>query len=185
MTAVFFATQQDFRKWLEENHKTETELLVGYYKIGTGKPSITWSQSVDEALCFGWIDGIRNSIDTESYCNRFTPRRKTSIWSAVNIAKVEDLIKKGLMQKAGLDAYALRKDSKSKIYSFESEQKELSIDFVNQFKVNVVAWNYFNTLSPSYKKTVIHWILSAKKEETQKMRLEKLIKACEIHKRVL
>src|SRR6478735_2031721 len=105
MTPTFFATQSDFRKWLQKNHKTETELNVGFYKVGSGKPSMTWSQSVDEALCFGWIDGVRKSIDADSYQIRFTPRKASSIWSAVNVKKVEELTKQGLMQPAGIAAF--------------------------------------------------------------------------------
>src|SRR5687768_8037193 len=110
MTPIFFPSPSDFRAWLEKNHKTETELIVGYYKVDTGKPSMTWSQSVDQALCFGWIDGVRRSIDKESYCIRFTPRRPTSIWSDINIKKVEELTKLGLMKPEGLKAFALRKE---------------------------------------------------------------------------
>lgn len=109
MKVIFFATPAEFRKWLQKNHKKETELWVGYYKVGTKKPSMTWSQSVDEALCFGWIDGVRNSIDEESYCNRFTPRRPTSNWSEINIKKVKALIKESRMQPAGLEIYKKRK----------------------------------------------------------------------------
>lgn len=111
-TVLFFTTQAEFRKWLERNHKKETELWVGYYKIGSNKPGITWTQSVDEALCFGWIDGVRNAIDRESYCNRFTPRRATSNWSDINIKKAKALIKSGLMQPAGLEIYKQRKKTK-------------------------------------------------------------------------
>jgi uncharacterized protein YdeI (YjbR/CyaY-like superfamily) len=114
-TPIFFRDQKEFRKWLEKNHKTSTELLVGFYKVNSGKPNMTWSQSVDEALCFGWIDGIRRSIDKESYCIRFTPRKPTSNWSNVNIKKVEELKRKGLMTKSGLDAYKKRKDLKAGI----------------------------------------------------------------------
>jgi uncharacterized protein YdeI (YjbR/CyaY-like superfamily) len=121
MTATFFAKQSEFRKWLDKNHKKETELLVGFYKINSGKPSMTWSQSVDEALCFGWIDGVRKSIDKDSYQIRFTQRKPTSIWSAVNIKKIEELTKQGLMQPAGLVSFENRKENKSKIYSYENE----------------------------------------------------------------
>jgi uncharacterized protein YdeI (YjbR/CyaY-like superfamily) len=116
-SATFFATQDDFRAWLESNHETATELIVGYYKVNSAKPSMTWSESVDQALCFGWIDGIRRSIDHESYCIRFTPRRAKSIWSDINIKKVEMMTKAGLMKPAGLKAFGLRKDSNSKPYS--------------------------------------------------------------------
>ncbi len=126
MTPIFFNNQNEFRNWLEKNHQRETELWVGYYKVGTGKPSLTWSQSVDQALCFGWIDGIRQSIDEESYCIRFTPRKKTSIWSAINIAKVEELSRQGLMQPAGLEAFKYCKEANSRVYSFESRSKGIT-----------------------------------------------------------
>ena len=113
---TFFARQSDFRKWLQKNHKKETELLVGFHKVGSGKPSMTWSQAVDEALCFGWIDGVRKSIDKDSYQIRFTQRKSTSIWSAINIKKIEELTKQGLMQPAGLASFEKRTESKSKQY---------------------------------------------------------------------
>src|SRR3954471_9473840 len=113
---TFFATQNEFRDWLKTNHDQKTELLVGFYKVGSGKPSMTWSESVDQAICFGWIDGVRRSIDKESYSIRFTPRKKGSIWSGINIAKVEELTKQGHMHQAGYDAFARREDKKSKIY---------------------------------------------------------------------
>src|SRR5918993_5745637 len=118
---TFFAKQSDFRKWLQKNHKKETQLLVGFYKVGSGKPSMTWSQSVDEALCFGWIDGVRKSINEHSYSIRFTPRKPTSIWSAINIAKMDKLLKQGLVKPAGLASFNLRKESRSRIYSHERE----------------------------------------------------------------
>ena len=136
MAPMFFAKQSHFRKWLKKNHKKETELLVGFYKVGSGKPSITWSQSVDEALCFGWIDGIRKSIDKDSYTIRFTPRRTNSIWSTVNINNVEQLIKQGLMQPAGLEVFNKRKESKSGIYTYENEPVELDPNFEKKFKAN-------------------------------------------------
>lgn len=129
MTPTFFPTQSDFRTWLEKNHKTETELIVGYYKVDSGKPSMTWSQSVDQALCFGWIDGVRRSIDKESYCIRFTPRRPTSIWSDINIKKVEELTEQGLMLPEGLKAFELRKEHKSRIYSFENDLVDLDPEY--------------------------------------------------------
>ncbi|MEO6905944.1 MAG: hypothetical protein ABI148_06255, partial [Ginsengibacter sp.] len=123
---TFFSTQAVFRKWLEKNHEKAGELLVGFYKVSSGKPSITWSESVDEAICFGWIDGIRRSIDEESYSIRFTPRKSTSIWSAINIKKVEELTKKKLMDPAGINAFSKRKEHKSRIYSYEKEAENLS-----------------------------------------------------------
>lgn len=181
---IFFKTPEEFRSWLEKNHKIKTELYVGYYKKATGKPTMTWSQSVDEALCFGWIDGIRRSIDKESYCNRFTPRRETSRWSTVNIKKVEELIKSGLMQPAGLQIYNKRKEERSGISSYESEAKQLQEEFESKFKENKTAWEYFSHQAPSYKRTIIHWILSAKQEKTKLARLEKTITESEKQKRV-
>ena len=175
MTPIFFAKQSDFRKWLQKNHKTESELLVGFYKVGSGKPSMTWSQSVDEALCFGWIDGVRKSIDEDRYQIRFTQRRPGSNWSAVNIKKIEELTKKGLMQPAGLAAFEKRTENKSRVYSFEREKAELTKDFIRQFKANKKAWEYFQALAPSYRKISTHWVMSAKQESTRIKRLNQLI----------
>jgi uncharacterized protein YdeI (YjbR/CyaY-like superfamily) len=175
MTPTFFPYQSGFRKWLKQNHKKETELLVGYYKVNSGKPSMTWAQSVDEALCFGWIDGVRKSIDEDSYCIRFTPRKPTSIWSAVNIKKVEELIKQGLMQPAGLAGFEKRKESKSRIYSYEKEATKLAADYEKKFRANKKAWAFFTSLAPSYQKLGIHRVMDAKQEKTQLSRLEKLI----------
>jgi uncharacterized protein YdeI (YjbR/CyaY-like superfamily) len=175
MNPLFFATPTDFRFWLEKNHQLETELLVGFYKTTTDKPSMTWTQSVDQALCFGWIDGIRKSIDHESYCIRFTPRKKSSIWSAVNIKKVELLSEQGLMNQAGLDIFKHRTESKSKIYAFENEEVTLSPEFEKIFKDNKIAWEYFQTLAPTYRKPSLNWVMSAKQEITQIKRLQELI----------
>src|SRR5688572_20855102 len=125
MKPIFFETGGDFRKWLSKNHKKETELLVGFYKVGSGRPSMTWSESVDEALCFGWIDGVRKSMDDKRYTIRFTPRRPTSIWSAVNIKKMEELIRKGLVQPEGLAAHEKRNENRSKIYTHEKAPVKL------------------------------------------------------------
>jgi uncharacterized protein YdeI (YjbR/CyaY-like superfamily) len=184
MAVTFFATPTDFRRWLEKHHKKETELLVGFYKVGSGKPSMTWPQSVDQALCFGWIDGVRRSIDKESYCIRFTPRKQTSIWSAINIKKIEVLNKAGLMTEDGEKAFNLRTESKSKIYSYESAAVDLAPDYEKRFKKNKPAWIFFKAKSPSYKKAMIHWIMSAKKEETRLSRLEKTIVLSEQQKQL-
>ncbi len=175
MTPTFFAAQSEFRKWLEKNHKKETELLVGFYKVGIGKPSMTWTQSVDQALCFGWIDGVRKSIDKESYSIRFTPRKSTSIWSAVNIKKVETLTKQGLMHQTGLDIFGHRTESKSKIYAFENEEVKLSPEFEKIFRDNKAAWDYFQALAPTYRKPSLNWVMSAKQETTKLKRLNELI----------
>ncbi|MFV8392584.1 YdeI/OmpD-associated family protein [Flavobacterium sp. LB2P6] len=184
MAATFFTTQAAFREWLEENHKIETELLVGFYKVSSGKPSMTWSQSVDQALCFGWIDGVRKSIDTESYSIRFTPRRSSSIWSAINIQKVEELTKAGLMTPEGQKAFDLRTESKSRIYSHEKEPVNLAPNYESQFKTNPLAWDFFNAQASSYKKVIIHWIMTAKQEKTRLSRLEKTMRISEQQKRM-
>lgn len=175
MTAIFFATPADFRKWLKKNHQKETELLVGFYKVGSGKPSISWSQSVDEALCFGWIDGVRTSVDKDSYQIRFTPRKPGSIWSAVNIEKITTLTKLGLMQTAGLASFEKRKENRSKIYAHEKEAVAFPGNFQQQFKADKKAWDYFQSLAVSYKKISTHWVMSAKHEATQLKRLHELI----------
>ena len=180
MTPTFFAKQSEFRKWLDKNHKKETELLVGFYKVDSGKPSMTWSQSVDEALCFGWIDGVRKSIDKDSYQIRFTQRKSTSIWSAVNIQKIEELTKQGFMQPAGLASFENRKEDKSKIYSYENEEVKFSSDFEKLFKANKIAWDYFQSLAPSYRKPSTNWVMSAKQEATRIKRLKELIDDSEL-----
>ena len=177
MKPIFFEDQLEFRKWLEIHHSQEKEIIVGYYKIGADKPSMTWSQSVDQALCFGWIDGIRRSIDEISYCIRFTPRNPKSVWSDVNIKKVEVLTGQGLMNPAGLDIFNKRKDDKSKIYSYENKPVTLSEEYENIFKANGMAWEFFSTQVQSYQKSVFYWIMSAKLESTRITRLEKLIDA--------
>lgn len=185
MKPIFFANQSEFRKWLEKNHKDEKELLVGFYKVTSGKPSITWPESVDQALCFGWIDGVRKSIDKDSYTIRFTPRKTSSIWSAINIQKMEDLTKSGLMTEAGLKAFSFRTENKSKIYSHEKEPVPLDLEYEKKFKNNKIAWKFFEKQAPSYKKVMIHWIMSAKQEKTQLSRLEKTIRESEKQKRVV
>ncbi|MES2645768.1 MAG: YdeI/OmpD-associated family protein [Bacteroidota bacterium] len=185
MTPTFFATQSEFRKWLTKNHKKESELLVGFYKVGSGRPSLTWSQSVDQALCFGWIDGVRKSIDKDSYCIRFTPRRPGSIWSAINIAKMEVLTKKGLVKPEGLSIFQMRKENKSGIYSHEKEPEKLTVEYETIFKANTKAWDYFTKQAPSYKKVMIHWIMTAKQKATQINRLDKTIQESEKEKRIL
>jgi uncharacterized protein YdeI (YjbR/CyaY-like superfamily) len=184
MNPTFFATPAAFRTWLTAHHQSAKELLVGFYKVGSKKPCITWSQAVDQALCFGWIDGIRKAIDEESYTIRFTPRRSNSIWSAVNIKKIDDLTKANLMQPAGLAAFKLRKDEKSNIYSHEKEESALSLPFENLFKSKPIAWDFFNAQAPSYKKVMKHWIMSAKQEQNRLSRLQKTIEISEQLKRM-
>ena len=184
MTTTFFATPVEFRKWLKDNHKNKTELVVGFYKVDSGKPSMTWPQSVDQALCFGWIDGVRKSIDGESYCIRFTPRKPASIWSTINKKKVEALTKAGLMTAAGKKAFALRRESKSGIYSHENETINLNPVYEKIFKKNKTAWRYFMAQPPSYKKVITHWIMNAKQEKTRIARLEKTIQESEQQRRM-
>ena len=179
MTPTFFSNQSEFRKWLDKNHKKEAILLVGFYKAESGKPSMTWSQSVDEALCFGWIDGVRKSIDKDSYQIRFTQRKPTSIWSAVNIRKIEELTKQGLMKPAGIASFENRIEKKSKIYSYENKEAIFPSALELQFKSNKKAWNYFQSLAPSYRKPSINWVMSARQETTKLKRLKELIKDSE------
>ena len=178
MKLVFFPTQKHLRKWFEKNHKKEKELLAGFYKVSSGKPSVTWSQSVDEALCFGWIDGIRRGVDEESYCIRFTPRNPKSNWSAINIRKVEELTKLGLMKPEGLNAFSFRKEEKSKIYAYENPIVELDKSFEKLFKANKKAWKFFQTMTPTYRKVTSRWVMSAKQESTKLKRLNELINDC-------
>lgn len=183
-SVTFFKTQDDFREWLEINHEKETELIVGFYKVKSGKPSMNWSQSVDQALCFGWIDGIRKSMDEESYSIRFTPRKNTSNWSEINIKKVEELTRAGLMKPAGMKAFSFRKESKSGIYSYENEAESFDYQDEKLFRENEKAWEFFMKQTPSYRKAVVRWIYSAVQEITRQSRLEKTIKQCEQQKRI-
>jgi uncharacterized protein YdeI (YjbR/CyaY-like superfamily) len=185
MQPQFFKDKEALRKWFSKNYKTEPELWLGYYKTNTGKPSITWSESVDVALCFGWIDGVRKSLGDESYVIRFTKRKPTSIWSTINIRKVEELTKQGLMLPEGLEAFSKRNPEKSGIYSFENDAKEFSKEYEKKFKANKAAWKFFTAQAPYYKKQMIHRVVSAKQKKTQVSRLEKLIAASEEGKRIL
>ncbi|MBK7810090.1 MAG: YdeI/OmpD-associated family protein [Saprospiraceae bacterium] len=180
MKPQFFKDQDEFRNWLEKNHLKETEIFVGFYKINSGKASMTWSQSVDQALCFGWIDGVKYSIDDESYKIRFTPRKKNSIWSAVNINKFEKLKTLGLLKPEGIASFNLRKESRSKIYAFENEEIKFSPEFEKIFKSNKKAWDYFQSLAPSYRKPSSNWVMSAKQESTRLKRLMELIAESEV-----
>ena len=175
MKPVFFPKQSDLRKWFEKNYEKEKELLVGFYKKDSGKPSITWPESVDEALCFGWIDGIRRSIDNISYTIRFTPRNPKSIWSAINVKKVENLTKLGLMKPTGIAAFKKLDQNKSKIYSFEQRVIKFDKKYENIYKRNKKAWKFFSEQAPSYKKTATYWVMNAKQEKTRLRRLNILI----------
>lgn len=185
MNLLFFSKPSEFRQWLTDNHLKEKELYVGFYKISSEKPTMTWSQAVDQALCFGWIDGVRKSLGPDSYCNRFTPRRPTSNWSEINITKVKELTKQGLMQPAGLEAYNKRREEKSGVYSFENESRELPVEMKNKFKANQAAWEFFSIQAPSYQRAIVHWILSAKQEKTSIARLDKTIVESEKQRRLV
>jgi uncharacterized protein YdeI (YjbR/CyaY-like superfamily) len=175
MKVTFFPRPAHFRRWLERNHATAKELLVGFHKKDSGKPSVTWPESVDEALCFGWIDGIRKSVDAVSYTIRFTPRKATSTWSAVNIRRVAVLTREGRMKPAGMKAFEVRRENRSGIYSYEQRRAQLEEPYASQLRKNETAWRFFEAQPPGYRKMMSWWVLSAKREETRLKRLEKLI----------
>jgi uncharacterized protein YdeI (YjbR/CyaY-like superfamily) len=174
---LFFKTPADFRTWLEKNHDKKQELLVGFYKKASGKPSITWPEAVDAALCFGWIDGVRKRVDESRYTIRFTPRTNRSTWSAVNIERAKELKKQGLMHPAGIAAFEKRSEERSKNYSYERKNAALDPTFEKRFRANKKAWAFFERQTASYKKAAVWWVISAKKEETRLRRLDKLIEA--------
>lgn len=176
---MFFKNAAAFRRWLERNGLREQELVVGFYKVGSGKPSMSWSESVDEALCFGWIDGVRKRIDDLSYQIRFTPRKPTSVWSTVNIAKAEALTALGRMRPAGKEAFARRTARTSSVYSYEQAGAlELSPQELRAIKRREAAWRYFEVAAPSYRKVMVFWIVSAKQQATRERRLAQFIEAC-------
>ncbi len=184
MKLQFFKTPEHFRKWLEKKHSSVSELWDGFDKKATGHASITWPESVDQALCFGWIDGIRKSVDEISYTLRFTPRRHGSIWSAVNIKRATELSKLGLMLPSGIEAFSRRKEYKSGIYAYEQRSAVLEPPFEKKLKQNKRAWDFFYSQPAWYRKQVSWWLLCAKKEETKLKRLERLIKESEEKRRV-
>jgi uncharacterized protein YdeI (YjbR/CyaY-like superfamily) len=186
MKPRFFPTPAAFRAWLQKHHQTAGELLVGFYKRDCGKPSITWPESVDEALCFGWIDGVRRNYAPDAYTIRFTPRRPTSIWSAINIAKVAALTTQKRMQPAGLAAFAKRSEAKSRIYSYE--QKDDAVfepAHEKQFKARKQAWAFFQAQPPGYRRQMTRRVTNARQPETRQRRLDKLIAACERGRRLV
>ena len=175
---AFFKDAKSLRDWLEKNHHKEKVLWVGYYKKHTKIPSLTWDESVAEALCYGWIDGLRKSIDNECYKIRFTPRRKDSIWSKKNIETVERLIKQNLMMKTGLQAFDQRNEHESTIYTSEKQNLELSEEYLQFLKANKSVWEYYNELTPGLKKQSENWIMSAKKQETRDRRFGIFLESC-------
>jgi uncharacterized protein YdeI (YjbR/CyaY-like superfamily) len=172
----FFPNPSAWRKWLEQNHAEADALWVGFHRTATGKPSMTWAESVDEALCFGWIDGIRKSVDDNSYKIRFTPRRAGSNWSLVNIKRVGELTTLGRMRPAGLEAFAARKEKRSGVYAYE-QRKSAALDAQQEkrLRANKPAWDFFRSQPPSYRQTAIWWVVNAKREETRERRLDTLI----------
>jgi len=183
--SVFFATPAEFRRWFEGNHEKTKELWVGFYKKSTGKPSITWPESVDAALCFGWIDGIRKRIDDVSYAIRFTPRKPGSNWSAINIGRVQELMKQGRMHPAGIQAFETRVKEKSGVYTYEQRHTiQLNENYEKIFRANLKAWEFFQKQAPSYRKIAVYWVMSAKQEETRAKRLAKLIEGSQKGRRI-
>ena len=173
---IFFAKPSEFHAWLEKNHETAAEIWVGFHKKSSGKPTITMQESVDEALCFGWIDSVRRGVNETSYANRFTKRKTRSTWSAINIGRAKELINLGRMQPAGLKAFEQRTDERSAIYSYEQrESAKLGTAFEKQFRANKKAWNFFRAQTPWYRRVSAFWVVSAKKDETRLKRLTKLI----------
>jgi len=172
---IFFGSPQEFYDWLEEHHESADEVYVGFHKTHTGKRAMTWSESVDQALCFGWIDGRSNSIDEDRYMQRFTPRRPGSNWSKINVEKVAKLIEDGRMRPAGLAAFERRTDDKTGVYSFERGNRELPSEYEARLRANEAAADYFDSRPPWYRRTAIHLVMSAKREETRERRLRQLI----------
>lgn len=180
MKPLFFPSPSEWRAWLEQHHADTEELWVGLYKRKSGRPSITWPQAVDGALCFGWIDGIRKSIDAVSYKIRFTPRKPRSVWSAVNVKRASYLSTKGLMHLAGLAAFQKREGKRTEMYSYEQRKSaKLPALYEKQFRTNEVAWAFFRAQPPGYKRICSWWIISAKKEQTRLKRLAELVKHSE------
>lgn len=183
--AQFFAAAAAFRHWLEANAATATELIVGFHKVDSGRPSMTWPESVDEALCFGWIDGVRKRIDDHAYQIRFTPRKPGSNWSAINIAKYDMLLRAGRMTRAGEAAFAQRTDARSRVYAYEqAEAATLSEDERREFRRSPAALKFFEATPPSYRKVILHWVTSAKKPQTRAARFATLLEACREQRRL-
>jgi uncharacterized protein YdeI (YjbR/CyaY-like superfamily) len=180
----FFATPAALRRWFENNHDSAEVLWVGFHKRDSGKPSVTWQESVDEALCVGWIDGIRKRIDEASYKIRFTPRRPRSIWSAVNASRVAALKKEGRMRPAGLAAFAKKLENRSGIYSYEQRPQSLPEEYRALLSVDPRALEFFDAQPPGYRKLMAWYVVSAKKEETRAQRVARLLDACRAGKRL-
>jgi uncharacterized protein YdeI (YjbR/CyaY-like superfamily) len=172
---IFFKSPEEFYGWLEEHHETETEVYVGFHKSHTGRRAMTWSESVDQALCFGWIDGKVNTIDSDRYMQRFTPRKPGSNWSNINVEKVARLRAAGLMRPAGMAAFERRSTEQTGVYSYEDAAKGLPPEYEKRLRANKAAAEYFDSRPPSYRRTAIYLVMNAKREETRLRRLEQLI----------
>jgi uncharacterized protein YdeI (YjbR/CyaY-like superfamily) len=179
MDTVFFTSAADFRAWLEENYATAHELWIGFYKKSSGQTGMTYLEAVDQALCFGWIDGIRKTVDVASYTNRFTPRKKKSTWSAVNIKRVAELTQAGLMHPSGIAAFEERDQARSGSYSYEQDERTLAEPYEAAFREHPAAWTFFQAQPPGQRRLAGHWVMSAKKEETRLRRLTTLIEDAE------
>ena len=175
MIPLFFKNPASLRSWFEKNHENAKELWIGYYKKSSGKESMTWMESVEVAICFGWIDGIRVSVDEDSYANRFTPRKHKSSWSLRNIKTANKLVAEGKMHPAGMKAFQRRSEQNSEVYSFEQQKIALSDEFEQLFMKNIRAWTFYTSQPPSYRRTSAYWIMSAKQEKTRLKRLNDLI----------
>lgn len=184
MTPTFFKSGKDFRDWLETHHEAAKELLLGFYKTDSGRGGITYQEALDEALCFGWIDGVRKRRNESSYTIRFSPRQRRSIWSAVNIRRVGELIQAGRMHPTGTQVFENRDPARSKIYTYEREAAKFDTRSERQFRANRSAWRFFDAQAPSYRRAITGWVMSAKKEETRWRRLEQLIAHSENQMRV-
>jgi uncharacterized protein YdeI (YjbR/CyaY-like superfamily) len=180
----FFKSSAEFRSWLAKNRTAASELWVGFYNKESGKGGITYSQALDEALCFGWIDGVRKSVDAAGYTIRFSPRQPKSIWSAVNTRRVAALIKAGSMDPSGLEVFRNRDPGRTLLYSYERERAEFTGLWLERFRSNAAAWRFFDAQAPSYKRTVTFWVMSAKKEETRSKRLDALIAESALSRRI-
>ena len=172
---IFFASSEELRAWFEEHHETADELWVGYHRKATGKPTVTWPEAVDEALCVGWIDGIRYRLDDTRHAQRFTPRRKGSIWSAINTKRAGELIAAGRMRPAGSTAFEARSPEKTAVYSYERETAAFSDDQQRRFEADESAWEFFQAQAPSWRRAITHWVSSAKREETRERRFNQLL----------
>ena len=172
---IFFESPEELRDWLDAHHETADELWVGYHRKATGRPTVSWPQAVDEALCVGWIDGVRYRLDEERHAQRFTPRRKGSIWSAINTKRAGELIAEGRMRPAGKRAFEARSPEKTAIYSYEREAAAFTKEQQARFEADTAAWAFFQAQAPSYRRSITHWVSSAKRDETRERRFEKLL----------